>query len=359
MPDQDNQAETIQVKSGEIKLTQYTPGLGCACKIEPQQLEKILASLPHREDSQILVGTETSDDATVYKISDDFAIVQSLDFFTPIVDDPYDFGAIAAANALSDIYAMGAKPLFGMNIVGFPSNTLPMTVLEAILKGAHEKAAEAGISVIGGHTIEDPEPKYGMVVTGSVHPDKLIKNFGAQPGDKLILTKPLGTGILSTAIKRGLVEKQVQQEVIKLMSTLNNIAADVMQNFEVHACTDVTGFGLLGHLREMSRASKCNIDLIYENLPFIKEVSALATAGVIPGGSFHNLDYVKKDIDFGSYGRTQQLMMCDAQTSGGLLIALPKEQSDKCLSELFEKGLTDSSIIGEFTATGKGQIIII
>jgi cysteine desulfurase NifS/selenium donor protein len=358
MPSSDNNAGVTEKEAGKVKLTQYTHGLGCACKIQPQQLESILASLPYREDSRVLVGTETSDDATVFKITDEFAIVQSLDFFTPIVDDPYDFGAIAAANALSDIYAMGATPLFAMNIVGFPEKTLPMSVLEQILKGAHEKAAEAGISVQGGHTIEDPEPKYGMVVCGGVHPEKVIRNFGAQPGDKLILTKPLGTGILSTAMKRGMVDDKLQQEVIAHMSGLNKSAAEVMMNFSVSACTDITGFGLTGHLLEMSRASKVDAEIMWDRVPFLREVISLATSGVIPGGTYNNLDYVREHIDFGRLTRTQQLLLCDAQTSGGLLIALPEEEAEECLQDLQEQGVHEAVIIGSFTANGPGKITI-
>ncbi len=358
MPETGNVSQIEETKSSNIRLTQYTHGLGCACKIEPLQLERILASLPLFTDKNVLVGTETSDDATVYKISNDFALVQSLDFFTPIVDDPYDFGAIAAANALSDIYAMGARPLFAMNIVGFPENTLPMSVLEQILKGAHDKAAEAGISVQGGHTIEDPEPKYGMVVSGGVHPDQVIRNIGAIPGDQLILTKPLGTGILSTAMKRGLIDQALQKEVISLMSSLNRVASETMRKFKVNACTDITGFGLMGHLSEMSRGSKCNAELIFDQVPFIREVRSLATAGVIPGGTFKNHAYTKDHTDYGSLGRTLQLMLCDAQTSRGLLIALPGEEAEKCLIELKNAGLTNAAIIGHFEREGNGKITV-
>ncbi len=356
MPDSGSDEAAVVVRSGTVKLTQYTHGLGCACKIQPQQLESILASLPHHEDSRVLVGTETSDDATVFKISDEFAIVQSLDFFTPIVDDPYDFGAIAAANALSDIYAMGASPLFAMNIVGFPENRLPLSVLEQILRGAHDKAAEAGISVQGGHTIEDPEPKYGMVVCGGIHPDKVIRNFGAKPGDKMILTKPLGTGILSTALKRGMIDRELQKEVIARMSALNKVAAEAMAKCRVNACTDITGFGLLGHLLEMSRASEVNAIINFGKVPFLREVKALAAAGVIPGGTFNNLDYVKAHVDFGRLTRTQQLMLCDAQTSGGLLIALPEEEAMKFLEEF--RGSGDGVIIGTFREPGPGSITV-
>ena len=346
-----------QVTPGEnIKLTQYTHGLGCACKIEPKNLEKILGNLPGFPDKNIQVGTETSDDATVYRISKDTSIVQSLDFFTPIVDDPYSFGSIAAANALSDIYAMGASPLFAMNIVGFPENTLPLTVLEMILKGAHEKAAEARIAVLGGHTIEDPEPKYGMVVTGIVHPDKVIRNVGARPGDQLLLTKPLGTGIISTAMKRGLTSTSLQNEVIALMSALNRTASAVMTQYGVSACTDITGFGLMGHLMEMTRGSECDAEIYFEKIPFLQEVRSLATAGVIPGGTYNNHAFTREFSEYGSLGKTDQLMLCDAQTSGGLLIAIPQEKANDCLKALHAAGLKQSAIIGQFTGEGAGRI---
>lgn len=354
----DADAEIHIVETKEIKLTHYTHGLGCACKIEPRKLEQVLKNLPVVFDKNVLVGTETSDDAAVYKLSEDLALVQTLDFFTPIVDDPYQFGAIAAANALSDVYAMGAKPLFALNIVGFPDDTLPMSVLEAILKGAHDKAAEAGIAVLGGHTIEDPEPKYGMVVSGIVHPSKIIRNKGAQPGDVLVLTKPLGTGILSTAVKRGMLEQDLIEEISQLMSQLNKVPAELMLNHNVHACTDVTGFGLLGHLRELSMASECNVDIVFNDLPFIRETKNMATAGIIPGGTFNNLDYVKEDIDFGNHGRTNQLLLCDAQTSGGLLVVMPNSDATKYLQDLHKAGILEAKIIGNFTSTGKGIITI-
>lgn len=342
-----------------VKLTQFTHGLGCACKIQPKLLEQVLNSLPRPDDASVLVGTETADDATVYRISEDFAIVQTLDFFTPVVDEPYHFGAIAAANALSDIYAMGATPLFAMNIAGFPENRLPLSVLQEILKGAHDKAAEAGIAVIGGHTIEDPEPKYGMVVTGKVHPEKIIRNVGLQPGDQLILTKPLGTGILSTAIKRELIAEELKNTVIKTMSSLNDISARTMREFDVHACTDITGFGLLGHLREMVVHSGCDVTIRFADVPFLPEVNSLATAGIVPGGTFNNLDFVSAVSDFGPYGRTQQLMLCDAQTSGGLLIAVSQEDARSLLEQLHLNGIRNAAIIGEVKENGMGSIQII
>jgi len=358
MPEEEKNPASKTASDKEIKLTHYTHGLGCACKIQPQHLESVLSKLKPLFDPQVLVGTETSDDATVYKINDETALVQTLDFFTPIVDDPYDFGAIAAANALSDIYAMGARPLFALNIVGFPEDTLPMWVLEKILQGAQDKAAEAGIAILGGHTIEDPEPKYGMVVTGSIHPDKIIKNEGAKPGDVLILTKPLGTGILSTAIKRGMVDNDLKQEVSRLMATLNKVPAEIMQNYDVHACTDVTGFGLLGHLKEMSTASKCDVEIDYEKVPFLREVKNLATAGIIPGGTYNNLDFVKGFVDFGNHPRTDQLLLCDAQTSGGLLVAIPEKDAKNYLNELKKDNIAEAVVIGRFTERTDGKIFI-
>ncbi|HHH52345.1 MAG TPA: selenide, water dikinase SelD, partial [Bacteroidetes bacterium] len=358
MPKEDVEIKIAPKETREVKLTHYTHGLGCACKIQPKNLEKVLQNLPPFFDANVMVGTETSDDATVYKLSEELALVQTLDFFTPIVDDPYDFGAIAAANALSDIYAMGAKPIFALNIVGFPEDTLPLGILEKILQGAHDKASEAGIPVLGGHTIEDPEPKYGMVVSGTIHPDKIIKNEGAKPGDVLILTKPIGTGVLSTAIKRGLVDDELKQEVTKLMSTLNKIAAEKMLKYNIHACTDVTGFGLLGHLREMTLASRCNAEVFFDKIPFIREVKSLAAAGIIPGGTYNNLDFVKEDIDFGIRTKTEQLLLCDAQTSGGLLVALPKNEAKEYLEEIRTSGIENAEIIGGFTKGGNGKITI-
>lgn len=358
MPKEASQKEIPRPKTGEIKLTHFTHGLGCACKIQPQHLESVLQKLKPFFDPNVLVGTETSDDATVYRLSDDLALVQTLDFFTPIVDDPYDFGAIAAANALSDIYAMGAKPVFGLNIAAFPEDALPLSVLEQILKGAQDKAAEAGISILGGHTIEDPEPKYGMVVSGVIHPDKIIKNKGAQPDDILILTKPIGTGILSTAIKRGMVDEDLKKEVTTLMAALNKIPAELMSGFDVHACTDVTGFGLLGHLKEMSSASQCDVEVSFSKVPWIREAQNLATAGVIPGGTYNNLEFVKTFVDFGNLSRTQQLLLCDAQTSGGLLVALNEKDADNYLKSLKKAGLKDACSIGRFSGKGKGLIKI-
>lgn len=337
-----------------IKLTQYTHGLGCACKIEPQKLEQVLKSLPQVQDANVLVGTDTSDDAAVYRLTDELALVQTLDFFTPIVDDPFQFGAIAAANALSDVYAMGAKPIFALNIVGFPDDALPMEVLEQILKGAQSKAEEAGIPILGGHTIEDPEPKYGMVVSGLVHPEKMIKNKGAKIGEVLVLTKALGTGIISTGIKRGLVEENIAKRAIELMSALNKLPAELMEKYDVSACTDVTGFGLMGHLKEMVESSNVTAEINFDALPFIETVKELAAANIIPGGTYNNRDYVDAVVDFGKLSRTSQLLVCDAQTSGGLLVCLPTDQAKLYVQDLHDLGMEDVTIIGSIVHKGAG-----
>ena len=351
---------TIQTKDfSDIKLTKYTQGLGCACKLRPQELEKILKDLPKTTNPNILIDTNNSDDAAVYKINDETALVQTLDFFTPIVDKPYDFGAIAAANALSDIYAMGAKPIFALNIVGFPSNRLPMEVLKEILKGAQDKADEAGISIIGGHTIDDPEPKFGMVVNGLTHPDKILSNADAKEGDAIILTKPIGLGIITTALKRGLVDKKTEQFVIKIMSELNKYAAEVIQNFNINACTDVTGFGLLGHLSEISLASKMDVEIIADHVPIIEKTWEFATSNIIPGGSVNNLNHFSKYIDWGdNISDIEKIILSDAQTSGGLLFTIPQNEKDDVIKELKEAGISYSSHIGNCVSKGNGVITI-
>ncbi len=344
----------------EVKLTHFTHGMGCACKLRPQDLEAVLREIPFSNDPRILVGTDTSDDAAVFRIDDAKAIVQTVDFFTPVVDDPYHFGAIAAANSLSDIYAMGAEPLFALNIVGFPIRRLSGDVLLKILKGAHDKVAEAGIPILGGHTIEDNDPKFGLVVTGIIHPDKILKNSGAQSGDMIILTKPIGTGIISTGIKKGMAGKKLQERVISIMSELNRKAVEIAKNFPLHACTDVTGFGLLGHLKEVTEGSRLDAEVFLNKVPLIEQVRELAAANMIPGGSINNLDYVNKKLTWGkSITRIDKLILCDAQTSGGLLLTVPKETANNLLSQLKADGITDAAIVGKFLDRGEGMISVI
>jgi cysteine desulfurase len=346
----------ITLDLGDVKLTHYTHGLGCACKLRPQELEKVLAQLPRPTDPAVLVGVETADDAAVYRISDEVAIVQTVDFFTPVVDDPYHFGAISAANSLSDIYAMGARPLFGLNIVGFPSNRLPMSILERILQGAADKAAEAGISIIGGHTVDDTEPKYGLAVTGIVHPDRVVTNAAARPGDGLILTKPIGLGIVTTAIKRGLADDALVERAITVMSALNREAAEAMIEVGVSACTDVTGFGLLGHLHEMTSGSGVDVELYAEAVPVLPEVWSLAGADLVPGGSRNNLAHVAPHVDWeAGISEVQKLVLADAQTSGGLLIAVPQERLGALMDALRVRKV-EAAIIGRFSDVGEGRI---
>lgn len=343
----------------EIKLTSYTHGLGCACKLRPQALEEILAKVSLPKDPNVLVGTNTADDACVYRLDDKTALVQTVDFFTPIVDDPYHFGAISAANSLSDIYAMGGKPLFALSIVGFPSARLPLEVLHQILSGGQDKANEAGISIIGGHTVDDTEPKYGLAVTGTIDPNRVFTNSKAQPGDVMILTKPIGVGIISTAIKRGLADKETIRLAIQIMSQLNQKASEVMVKLGVHAATDVTGFGLLGHLREMTRASRMDAILYHHRVPVIRQAEAFAAEGVVPGGTLSNLNFVADSVKWDEkISRTTQLILVDAQTSGGLLIVLPSHKKDEMLDALKQGGLSDSAHIGDFTRAGTGKITV-
>lgn len=343
----------------QIRLTSFTQGLGCACKISPEYLEQLLRDMPAITDKRVLTGPETSDDAAVYQISEDTAIVQTVDFFTPVVDDPYEFGAIAAANALSDIYAMGAKPLFALNIVGFPSKRLPIQVLKNILKGASDKAAEAGIFILGGHTIEDTEPKFGMVVTGSVHPQKAVTNSGAKPGDVLVLTKPIGTGIISTAIKRGLAGKNTERTAVTVMAGLNAKASALMTEFQVNACTDITGFGLLGHLRELVAASGVNAIIGAGAVPLIDETHALAMSGAIPGGTRNNLVHVSPYVHWHeTLTETQKLILCDAQTSGGLLISMPEDTAALFVERLLREHHIRAAVIGNIHEKGSGNIMI-
>ena len=346
----DSQAE-------DIKLTHYTHGLGCACKLRPQALEAVLKTLAKPSDKAVLVGTETSDDAAVYLLRNDLAIVQTVDFFTPIVDDPYWFGAISAANSLSDIYAMGGTPRFALNIVGFPSNRLPLWVLERILKGAEDKAKEAGISIIGGHTVDDTEPKFGLAVTGIVEPGRILRNNTAQPGDALILTKPIGFGIITTAAKRGLATAEEIKEAIYWMATLNNRAAEAMQKVGVHACTDVTGFGLLGHLHEMTLGSHVDAEISASSVAFLASAMRLAVAGIIPGGTQDNLAYASAFVDFDSeISENTRLLLADAQTSGGLLISVAPELKEALLHELEQNGVTSAKLIGYISQMGTGRI---
>ncbi|RDW21351.1 selenide, water dikinase SelD [Oceanobacillus arenosus] len=343
-----------------VKLTSYTSKGGCGCKIGPADLAKVLRELPPATPNpNLLVGLETGDDAGVYKLTDELAMVQTVDFFTPIVDDPYDFGQVAAANAISDIYAMGGKPLTALNIVAFPIHTLEKQVLAEILRGAGDKLKEAGVSLVGGHSIDDQEPKFGLAVTGIVHPDKVRTNAGAKPGDKLILTKPIGVGITTTSIKRGIVTDEEIKRVTTVMSTLNKTAAEMMEPFNVHSCTDVTGFGLLGHASEMAKGSNAGIRIYQEQVPVLPRVRELAEAGAVPGGTKNNFAHLQGDVTFKqSMDQIDQYILCDAVTSGGLLIAIPNEEADELLTNLKNAGV-EAALIGEVTEENPGHIHVL
>jgi len=314
--------------------------------------------MPPITNPDVLVGTSTSDDAAVYRLTDSLAIVSTVDYFTPIVDDPYAFGTIAAANALSDVYAMGARPLFALNIVGFPRETLPLSILGEILRGGNDKAGEAGISVVGGHSIDDAEPKYGMAVTGVVHPDSVVRNVGAQPGDALFLTKPLGTGIISTAIKRGLAAPAVVTEAVSIMATLNRAAAEAMLDVGVHAATDVTGYGLLGHLSEMTSGSEVGARIEASTVPLLPAAEELARQDVVPGGTHRNQAAIADAVHWhDQVDPITRIVLCDAQTSGGLLIAVPRERAVDLQAALIARGAPVVARIGEIVAGREIEVV--
>ena len=305
----------------------------------------MLCKLPKFHDEHLLVGTETSDDAAVYKISDDLAMIQTLDFFTPVADDPYDFGQIAAANALSDVYAMGGEPKTALNIVAFPKE-MDTEILGEILKGGADKVLEAGAVLAGGHTIQDDTPKYGLSVTGFVDPEKFWKNYGAQTGDRLILTKPLGTGIVNTAIKADLVSERAREAALRSMKTLNKYACDILRKYTIHACTDVTGFGLGGHGTEMADGSQKTLVIDTKALPVLPDVEEYASMGLIPGGAYRNREFADKSGYQSSAQLWREDLVFDPQTSGGLLAAVPAEEAEKLLAELKELNLP-CAMIGE------------
>jgi len=305
------------------------------------------------------VGLDRADDAGVYKVTDDIAIIQTVDFFTPIVDDPYWFGQIAAANALSDVYAMGGVPKTAMNLVAFPLKEMEIEVLRQIIQGGLDKLREAGVALIGGHSVEDSELKYGLSVTGFIHPDRIITKGGLQEGDRLILTKPLGTGIINTAIKGGLASEEIIDTVTRLMATLNREAADVMSLYPVHACTDITGFGLIGHLAEMIVETGIGIRLKSERIPIIPEALEYAGIGLVPAGTYNNREFRESITEFGpSVDRLTQDVLFDPQTSGGLLICLDGEKADELLHDLKQKGVKKAAIIGE-VISGSGETIVV
>jgi len=304
------------------------------------------------------VATSTADDAGVYRLTPDLALVQTVDVFTPIVDDPYWFGAIAAANALSDVYAMGGTPRLALNIAGFPRAKLSLDILGEILKGGADKCSEAGVTVIGGHTIDDPEPKFGLAVTGFVHPDRVVTNASARTGDRLVLTKPLGMGVITTGIKQERTSRATIEEAIRLMATLNRAAAQAMIEVGVSAATDITGFGLLGHLHEMTRAAGVHATVRLGQVPILEEAWELARRGMVPGGTQRNRAALEGAVSWDGIDEEGQILLCDAQTSGGLLIAVPEARLDRLLRSLRAGNVPAAAVIGEIDGAGQGEITV-
>ncbi len=317
----------------DIKLTKLASCAGCGAKVGAGTLAKILADLPTLQDENLLVGFDKSDDAAVYRLSDSQALVQTLDFFPPIVDDPYTFGQIAATNALSDIYAMGGEPKLALNIMCIPK-TMPKEAVHEILRGGYETCAKAGAIICGGHSIFDDEPKYGLSVTGFVHPDRMWKNHGAKPGDVLFLTKPIGIGVLTAAQKGELLDAETERMMIRLMTTLNKSARDVLVRFDVHACTDVTGFSFLGHLYEMCSGSDVSAEIDVRAIDFIPQAVEFARVGVLPEGMYRNRTFAEHAVDCGGTELALCDLLFDPQTSGGLLCAVDPKDADAVLDAL-------------------------
>ncbi|OGP27840.1 MAG: selenide, water dikinase SelD [Deltaproteobacteria bacterium GWA2_57_13] len=321
---------------------------------------QVLHGLPKFDDADLIVGIETADDAGVFRLRPDLAVVNTVDFFPPIVDDPYTFGQVAAANAMSDIYAMGAEPKTALNIVCFPKGKMDIQVLGEILKGGAEKVREAGAVVVGGHSIIDEEIKYGMAITGVIHPDRIIRNVGVQEGDALILTKPLGTGIITTALKKGKAPKESIQAAISSMLSLNKIAAKIMRGYPVHACSDITGYGLMGHALEMASGSSVTLILESAKLPILHRAPRLAEKGYLTGGCKRNRDYLKDKTTIDKTIREGLVETAlDPQTSGGLLIALAQKRAPRLVEELQDNGVKAAAVIGYATSLQKAWVRLV
>jgi len=332
----------------KIDLLQMVESGGCSAKIPPKELEKILKYLPLPEDPNILVNIDTHDDAGVYRVNDDLALVFTTDFFPPVCSDPYEFGQIAAANSISDIYAMGGDPVIALNIMMFPSARLPLEAYAQILRGGSDIASEAGLKIIGGHTIDDSTPKYGLAVVGYVHPERIIRNTGAMPGDSLILSKPVGTGIILAGQRLGLAGEHDVSEAKKYMKLLNRSGAEVMKKYNIRGATDITGYGLAGHALKMAKAGNVSIELNMRKVPLIANTYLIIDEGCIPGASFRNLEFVENDSHFADdLDYNLKMIACDAQTSGGLLMCVPEKSVKTILTDLNEAGLTSSAVIGK------------
>ncbi len=341
----------------EVKLTKLASCAGCGAKVGAGTLVKMLEGFRTHTDSRLIVGYDKSDDASVYAINDDTALVQTTDFFPPIVDDPFMYGQIAAANALSDVYAMGGTPRLALNIMCIPESMDKETV-QQILRGGYEKAYEADTIITGGHTIHGAEPIYGLAVSGFVHPDRVLKNSSAKAGDSLILTKPLGIGIITTAFKADMVDEAVMQRIYTQMATLNKYAAEIMMKYDVHGCTDVTGFALMGHSYELAQGSGCTVRLFSDRLPYHREAYELAQMGFIPAGAYRNREYAQNGVTWKRpIDRALEDIMFDPQTSGGLLMAVDAADADACLKELKEN-IAGAELIGRVEERAENWIIV-
>ncbi|AXK48984.1 selenide, water dikinase SelD [Aliarcobacter trophiarum LMG 25534] len=343
--------------NNEYKLTKFVQAAGCAAKMGPGDLKQALCNLK-AENEHILVGFDTSDDAGIYQINDDLALVQTVDFITPVVDDPYIYGQIAAANSLSDIFAMGADVKTALNVVGFDATNISKEALGEILRGGNDKIKECGGSLLGGHTIQTPEMYYGLSVTGIIHPNNIIRNNSAKVGDLLVLTKPLGMGVLTTAIKRDLIPLNLIKHCADIMSSLNYIPSKIMKKYRVSSCTDITGFGLLGHAFECINQN-ISFSISTNEVPFVKEAFSFCKDGVLPGGSKRNMKFIEDKIIFKTeIDPILQAILCDAQTSGGLLIAINKEDAKEFINEIEDYSFGYAKIIGEVVKRGEKPIIL-
>ncbi len=322
-------------------------------------MEKAIRCLPRQNNPDLIVGLDRADDAGVYKLNSELAIVQTVDYITAIVDDPYTFGMIAAANSLSDIYAMGSKPITAMNIIAFPTDTMDMSVMTQVLSGSLAKLNEAGVTLIGGHSVKDSELKYGLSITGIVHPDKVITKSTARAGDRLMLTKPLGTGILTTALKAGMLSEETKARLSEQMMRLNNNAAAAMIDAEVNACTDITGFGLLGHACEMAENSKVAIEIFADKVPFIPETLEFTRMGLVPEGMYANQEFRVDMVRDGGTDEDLLSVLYDPQTSGGLFISVPAEKAEALLASIRRGGDGDAAIVGQVVDKPEGQIILV
>ena len=338
-----------------VKLTKLASCGGCGAKVGAGVLAQLLDGLQVHHDPKLLVGFDKSDDASVYQVSDELALVQTVDFFPPMVDDPYLFGQIAATNALSDVYAMGGEPKLALNLLCVPDD-MPKEAVHELLRGGYDKVYEAGAIITGGHSILDKEPKYGLSVTGFVHPEKMLTNSGAKPGDVLLFTKPLGIGILTTAAKADMASAESMALAYKMMTTLNKSARDAMVKYHVHACTDVTGFGLLGHTYEMAQGSDVQITLQVDAIDLIPEALELARLGILPAGMYRNRKFTEAGVDVGDVELAKQDMLYDPQTAGGLLMAVAPEDADALLEEL-KTAVPSAQRIGTVEAYSGGKRI--